>query len=156
SVDTEPLAAASVAQVHTARLLDGSEVVLKVQRPGAREQVTGDMDIVLRLADRLYRTTRWGRTLGLRTLARGFADSLEEELDYRLERASMQAAGAAIDSALIAVPTPYPELSSQQLLVMERIDGAPLSAAGDGVRGLTEKRRHDLAQALVGTILRQV
>ncbi|MGO1560759.1 Ubiquinone biosynthesis monooxygenase UbiB [Actinomycetales bacterium JB111] len=156
SVDTEPFAAASVAQVHTARLLNGTDVVLKVQRPGAREQVTGDMDIVLRLADRLYRTTRWGRALGLRTLARGFADSLEEELDYRVELANMQAVGGAIDSALIDVPTPYPDLSSQRLLVMERIDGAPLSSAGDGVRTLTGQRRHDLAQALVGTILRQV
>ncbi|HJD73557.1 MAG TPA: hypothetical protein K8V13_18355, partial [Enterobacter roggenkampii] len=155
-VDTVPLAAASVAQVHTGRLHDGSDVVLKIQRPGARAQVTGDMDIVLRLADRLDRTTSWGRNLGLRSLARGFADSLDEELDYGVELANMAAVEASTTSDLVHVPRAHAEISSRTLLVMERIDGGPLSARPGDVAALSQERRDALAQALVGTILRQV
>ncbi|MGC5614618.1 ABC1 kinase family protein [Georgenia sp. Z1491] len=155
-VDTAPLAAASVAQVHTARLHDGSEVVLKIQRPGARQQVTGDMDIVMRLADRLDRTTSWGRSLGLRSLARGFADSLDEELDYTVELSNMQAMAASTTSDLVHVPRAYPEISSRTLLVMERIEGSPLSSPRADVERLRLDRRDALSQALVGTILRQV
>ncbi|MGO1173259.1 MAG: ABC1 kinase family protein [Actinomycetaceae bacterium] len=155
-VDTVPLAAASVAQVHTGRLHDGSEVVLKIQRPGARQQVTGDMDIVLRLADRLDRTTAWGRNLGLRSLARGFADSLDEELDYGVELANMQAVAASTTSDLVHVPHTHPEVSSRTLLVMERIEGNPLSSPRADVDRLSVTARDELTQALVGTILRQV
>jgi ubiquinone biosynthesis protein len=59
-IDREPLATASVAQVHTARLADGAAVVIKVQKPAARAQVEADLDIVGRLADRLERSTAWG------------------------------------------------------------------------------------------------
>ncbi|MFI6290747.1 AarF/UbiB family protein [Nonomuraea sp. NPDC050790] len=64
-IDHEPMAAASVAQVHAARLLDGREVVLKVQRPRARAEVAADMEIILRLSRRLERSTPWGRSRGL-------------------------------------------------------------------------------------------
>lgn len=89
-VNPVPLAAASVAQVHQATLLDGTEVVLKIQRPGALGQVALDMDIILRLARWLNKTTPWGKSLGVHALARGFADSLEEELDYRIELDNMR------------------------------------------------------------------
>lgn len=84
-IDEQPLAAASVAQVHRAQLTDGTEVAVKVQRPAARAQVEADIDILLRLAQRIEAQTQWGRELGALALARGFADSLREELDYRIE-----------------------------------------------------------------------
>lgn len=88
-IGSTPLAAASVAQVHEATLLDGTEVIVKVQRPKALNQVTQDLDIILRLAGWLNKTTTWGRDLGVQSLATGFANTLEEELDYRIELDNM-------------------------------------------------------------------
>jgi ubiquinone biosynthesis protein len=68
-VDPSPLATASVGQVHAAALHNGDPVVIKVQKPEAREQVTADLDIVLRLARRLETSTGWGRSLGVMELA---------------------------------------------------------------------------------------
>ena len=94
-VDPVPLAAASVGQVHRARLASGEDVVVKVQRTDARAQVTADLDIVERLAAWLQRTTPWARALGVRDLAAGFAQSLDEELDYRVEAANVPPCGPA-------------------------------------------------------------
>ncbi|HLT62248.1 MAG TPA: AarF/UbiB family protein, partial [Microlunatus sp.] len=122
--DPEPLAAASVAQVHTAVLRSGESVVVKVQRPGARAQVTADLDIVRRLADRLERSTVWARELGVRRLAEGFAASLQEELDYRVEADNMIAVAAATrPESQIVIPRVHPEYSGETILVQERLDG---------------------------------
>jgi ubiquinone biosynthesis protein len=153
-VSAEPLAAASVAQIHRATLLDGTDVVVKVQRPGARAQVTADLDIALRLADRLERTTSWGRRLGLRDLANGFAASLREELDYGVEMANMAAVAAA--GTDVVVPRTYPGLSSPRLLVMERLHGQPLSRAADLLAGIEPAMRADMAERLFAAVLRQV
>ena len=77
--DHQPLASASVGQVHAAVLDDGQPVVIKIQKPAARAKVTADLDIVLRLAPRLQTSTTWGKSLGVMALAEGFADSLTEE-----------------------------------------------------------------------------
>jgi ubiquinone biosynthesis protein len=71
--DPEPIAAASIAQVHSAALPSGEQVVVKVRRPEVTAVVGPDLDIVLRLAARLQRRTRWGRSVGTVDLARGFA-----------------------------------------------------------------------------------
>ncbi|WP_017595829.1 ABC1 kinase family protein [Nocardiopsis potens] len=153
SVDPEPLAAASVAQVHAAELLGGERVVVKVQRPGAQRQVEADVDILLRLGRRLDRGTAWGAALGVRRLAEGFADSLEEELDYTVELDNMRAIAGA---GGIRVPEPHPEHSSRTLLVMERIDGVPVGDAADLLAGFTAEERRELAERLVGEVLRQI
>ena len=104
-VDDVPVAAASVAQVHLARLVGGEEVVVKVQRPDARRQALADLDIVLRLGAWLERRTSWGRRLGVQSLAKGFARSLEEELDYRVELGNMR---AVAEGGLPCRPSPRP------------------------------------------------
>lgn len=156
AVDPEPLAAASVAQVHAGRLVGGERVVLKVQRPGIRPVVEGDLDLVHRLARTLARGTSWGRSMGVRELADGFAVALLEELDFRVEAANMAAvaeAGAGRDG--VRIPVPHRALCTERLLVMERLDGVPLAAAGPAVeeRGLD---RHALAGTLLDSLLRQV
>ncbi|WP_181272845.1 ABC1 kinase family protein [Brevibacterium oceani] len=158
-IGSTPLAAASVAQVHEATLLDGTEVIVKVQRPKALNQVTQDLDIILRLAAWLNKTTSWGRDLGVRSLAAGFATTLEEELDYRIELDNM----ASIESSLrrsgkfdVTVPHGYPELSGERLLVMDRLPGKPVSRAGALLSELSDAERSRLATTLLGATLEQI
>lgn len=152
-VSPEPLAAASVAQVHAATLRTGEPVVVKVQRPGIAAVVERDLDIVDRLAGTLAGTTRWARTMGVRALADGFGAALREELDFRVEAANMAAVGAVTRD--VVVPVPYPQLSTGRVLVMQRLDGVPLAAAGPAVaeRGLDAD---ELARTLLDALLRQV
>ncbi|WP_432559910.1 ABC1 kinase family protein [Granulicoccus sp. GXG6511] len=148
-----PMAAASVAQIHAATLVDGTEVVVKVQRPKARKQVTADLDILHRFAARLEQQTSWGRAIGAVALAEGFAQSLHEELDYRIEIANMR--GVARTNDLI-VPEPFDELSSSEVIVMERLAGKPLSSAGAELAALSAERRKELAEELLGGVLQQI
>ena len=111
--DRMPLAAASIAQVHTAVLHDGTRVVVKVQRPGIGEVVERDLDIVNRLAATLQSRTGWGRSLGLTDLARGFALALCEELDFRIEARNMTSVRMAAEArgdGSVTVPRVHDQL----------------------------------------------
>ncbi|MGI5291782.1 ABC1 kinase family protein [Nonomuraea polychroma] len=146
--DRMPLATASIGQAHTARLHTGESVVVKVRRPGIDAVVAKDLDIVRRLAATLEARTRWGRSLGLRDLAEGFATAIREELDFRIEAANM-AAVAATAGGGVTYPDPFPALCTERILVMRRLPGKPVTAAAaeDGPR---------LARDLLGCLLRQI
>ncbi|MFG2194559.1 ABC1 kinase family protein [Streptomyces sp. NPDC048639] len=157
--DREPLAAASIAQVHRATLRDGSTVVVKVQRPGIRETVERDLDIVMAMAQGLHVRARSVRGLGLRELADGFADAVREELDFRTEARNADAVAAAgggrASDAAVRVPAVHHELSSARVLVQEWLDGVTLDQAGADAdaRGLD---REALARTVLGAMLRQI
>lgn len=87
-LSTDPIGSASIAQTYVGRLRSGHEVVVKVQRPGVRESVEQDLDILVRLTDRLDRRTTWAKSLGLKELVAGFAEETREELDCRIEAAN--------------------------------------------------------------------
>ncbi|WP_291054276.1 AarF/UbiB family protein [Herbiconiux sp.] len=165
SVDPEPLAAASVAQVHRAELLDGTPVVVKVQRPAARAQVEADVDIILRLAQRAETHTRMGRDLRLESVARGFTSTLLDELDYGIEASNTEmirstlALIAADDHGRdvpIAVPRIHPQASGARMLTMDLVDGVPLSRAGARLAELTEEAREALAVSLMTAVIEQI
>ncbi|MEV1172948.1 AarF/UbiB family protein [Nonomuraea sp. NPDC049784] len=143
-----PLATASIGQVHTARLHTGESVVVKVRRPGIRSMVAKDLDIVRRLAATLESRTRWGRSLGLRDLAEGFATAIREELDFRVEAANM-AAVAASNGGGVTYPAPISAMCTERVLVMGRLSGRPVTTA-------TPEQGPGLARDLLACLLRQI
>ena len=158
-IDREPLAAASIAQVHAATLRTGERVVVKVLRPGVTSLVDRDLDIIGRLARRLQARAPWARALGVVTLADGFAAALREELDFRVEARNLAAVSAARPGqdgqAAVVIPAAYHDLSTRQVLVMQRLDGVAVSQAGPALaRGSTD--RQQLARGLFDTVLRQI
>lgn len=131
SVDPTPLAAASVAQVHEAALPEGDDVVIKIQRPQARTQVTTDLDILGRLALDAERRTTWARDYGAVHLVEEFSRSLRDELDYRVEAANTEMLRAAVeksDGLRLRVPRVYRELSTSRMIVQERVRGTAFSS----------------------------
>ncbi|MDQ0710462.1 ubiquinone biosynthesis protein [Arthrobacter woluwensis] len=161
-VDHVPLAAASVAQVHTATLgpvepdHTRPDVVLKIQRPSALQQVSLDISIIEQLARWLERTAPWARRLGAVALARGFADSLTEELDYRVEAENTRALAHANRGEELRVPQVHEELSTERLLVMERLHGVPLGRAGEQLAALNPATRRSLARTLLRATISQL
>ena len=156
SFDRQPIAAASIAQVHAATLMSGARVVVKVRRPDVSQTVDRDLDITGRLAARLERSTSWGRAVGAAGLAAGFAAALREELDLRVEARNMTSVAAASDSRGsdgIAIPVPYQPLCTARVLVMERLDGLPLAAIDARTPAAV---RAALARSLLDCLLRQV
>ncbi len=143
-----PLAAASIGQVHPARLHTGESVVVKVRRPGIQSVVAKDLDIVRRLAATLESRTRWGRSLGLGDLAEGFATAIREELDFRVEAANM-AAVAASDGGGVTYPAPISAMCTERVLVMRRLSGSPVTTAAP-------EQGPRLARDLLDCLLRQI
>lgn len=163
-VDEVPLAAASVAQVHSAKLLDGTDVVIKVQRPSARAEVKADVDILLRLARRAEVHTRQGREMRAEAIAQGFTKTLLDELDYRLEARNTEMIRSTLaligehegEPVPVSVPSIYPQASTNRMITMDRVDGVPLSEAGARLAHLSSPERDRLAVALMNTALEQM
>ncbi|RZQ65709.1 ABC1 kinase family protein [Amycolatopsis suaedae] len=149
--DPVPLAAASIAQVHRARLRSGEDVVVKVQRPDVRQVVERDLDIVGRVAASLNSRAAWARSLGVVELAEGFAVALVEELDFRVEARNIAAVTAAYPDGAVALPRVHQNLSTERVLVMDRLDGVPLGSARP-----EDGQREPLARSLLDCLLRQV
>jgi len=125
-VDTEPLAAASIAQVHAARLLTGEEVVVKVQRPTVGDLVHRDLATMAWLAPHLVGRIPVAALANPPALVELFAETIVEELDFRLEAANMLDIAHVLrdlEQDEYVVPRPHPELVTHRVLVMERLSG---------------------------------
>jgi ubiquinone biosynthesis protein len=150
-----PIAAASIAQVHAARLRSGEDVVVKVQRPTIRTQVSADLRVMAWLAPFLVGRIPVAALANPPALVELFAETITEELDFRLEAENMldvAASGAQLGQRGVIVPRPHPELVTRRVLVMERLSGfsfddlESMQAAGVdthevlriGMRGFTE------------------
>lgn len=124
--EREPLAAASIAQVHAAVLASGEEVVVKVQRPQVEAQVRLDIAAMAWIAPRLVGRIPVAALANPPALVELFAETIIEELDFRLEAENMLDIARVLKEAgqrSIIVPRPHPELVTRRVLVMERLSG---------------------------------
>lgn len=155
----EPLAAASIGQVHAATLKSGERVAVKVRRPGIEAVVLRDIDIAQRLARRFARSSEWAERFGVEALVDSLTQSLHDELDYSLEAVNM-AALAAVQQSLPAdsrvhIPRCISDLSSERVLVMEHVSGRTLSDPR-AAAALDPAERSELARRLLAAVLAQI
>ena len=129
--DAEPLAAASIGQVHRARLDSGAEVVVKVQRPDIENVIAVDLEILAHLAGLMEQYLEEVQGHRPTALVQEFARSLSREIDFAVELANVQRFARQFkNNAAIHVPLVYPELSTPRVLVMEYVLGIKASMAG--------------------------
>jgi ubiquinone biosynthesis protein len=125
-IDTRAHGAASIAQVHRARLQDGTPVVLKVRRPGVRETIDADLRLLRRVSELIESEMPEARRYRPAEIAEQFAKSLEREADFAVETRNIErfAKNFAGDPHIV-IPRIYPEYTSDVLLVQEHVDGIP-------------------------------
>jgi ubiquinone biosynthesis protein len=153
--DPEPLAAASLGQVHRATLRSGREVAVKVQRPDAREDVAGDLKTLTNLATLADKRTDVGRTYGFARLLSEFERSLRLELDYRREARNLLRFGELTsDCDLLVVPEPVLDLTTGRVLTMDYIEGRKVTDVGP--LGLMDVDTRPLVEQLFRAYLRSI
>lgn len=124
----QPIAAASIGQAHTATLKDGSQVIVKVQRPNVVEQVERDLEILAGIAEWADAHTSFGRDYNLSVLVEEFAYTLRNELDYRREgqNADRFRRNFGADPG-VYIPRIYWNFTTRRVLVIERVSGIKLA-----------------------------
>ncbi len=124
NLDRKPLAAASLAQVHKAMLMDGTPVIVKIRRPGVRKTVETDLRLLHRLADIAEAEDPDLQRFHPREIVRQFARSLRQELDFGQEcRNAERVADNLSDDSNILIPKVYWEWTGERLNVQEYIEG---------------------------------
>jgi ubiquinone biosynthesis protein len=123
-----PLAAASIAQVHVAKLPNGKEVIVKVLRPGMREVIERDLEVLYALANLAHRYWAESRRLRPGEIVREYEKTILDELDLMREAANAaQLKRNFAGSPLLYVPEVYWDYCRVDVMVMERIHGVPIS-----------------------------
>jgi ubiquinone biosynthesis protein len=128
SFERTPIASASVAQVHLARLPDGTEAAVKILRPGMRPVIARDLELLDAGASLVERVWPDGRRLRPREIVREFAKHLDDELDLMREAANAsQLRRNFTNSYLLVVPEVYWDWCTSTVMTMERMHGIPIS-----------------------------
>src|SRR6185503_5822811 len=126
--DPQPLAAASLAQVHRATMRDGREVVVKVQRPDIREQIVEDLEALGQMAQFLDAHTELGKRYDFENMLNGLRSSLLRELDFKLEASNLIAFGENLrEFEDIIIPEPVEDFCTSRVLTMEYIQGKKIT-----------------------------
>jgi ubiquinone biosynthesis protein len=155
-IHPEPLAAASIAQIHRARLKENAaEVVIKIQRPGIAKVIASDLAVLRLLAPLMEKYLPESRSLNPVQMVDEFAYAIDQELDFILEATNMARFSQLFaDDPYIFAPKVYWELTSSQILVMDYIDGVPLDDIDRLLAAGVDLKR--TAERLLRAFLRQI
>ncbi len=153
--EAEPVAAASLGQVHRAELRDGRQVVVKVQRPGIREVVLKDLEILEGLAEFLDAHTETGRRYEFGFILAELRKSLLRELDYRQEMRNLLTFNRNFaEFRRLVVPMPVEDYSTSRVLTMDYVTGKKITALSP--LALIDVDGHELAEELFHAYLKQI
>jgi predicted unusual protein kinase regulating ubiquinone biosynthesis (AarF/ABC1/UbiB family) len=153
--DSEPLAAASLGQVHRAKLREGRDVVVKVQRPHIHEQIARDFEVVEEIIAFLQKHTRTARRYQFENILEEFERTLEHELDYQREANNLRVIGHNLkEFPHIRIPQPIADYTTSSVLTMEYVEGRKITKLTPLAR--LELDGATLAEELFKAYLKQV
>ncbi len=150
-IDAQPLAAGTIAQVHRATLANAERVVLKVQRPDAKELIEQDLALLEVFAEKVGHRPGLKQVIDMEAVFSYLSDSLHRELDFRQEAANMRRMSDVIESfSRLRVPEVHGDFSTSRLLVMRDVAGGPISIAPEGTP------RKEAARQLLESFYKQI
>lgn len=153
--EEEPIAAASLGQVHRAQLRDGTIVAVKVQRPNIRERIREDFEALSTIAEVIERRTETGKRHGVVAMLEEFRKALMRELDYNVEARNLRVLGENLAHfENIIVPSPVEDYVTSRVLTMQWISGRKVTALGPLAR--MELNGAPLAEDLCRAYLHQI
>ena len=151
TVEPQPLAAGTIAQVHRASLATGQKVVIKIQRPDARELIEQDLALLEVFAEKAAKRPSLKLVIDMEAVFQHLSDSLQRELDFRQEASNMERIGEVLESfPRLAVPEVHHDLSTSRLLVMHDVGGGPIDTAPEGAP------RREAARQLLESFYKQI
>ena len=155
SFEKRPFAAASIGQVHRARLPNNEDVVVKVQRPGIQEIIETDLEIMLHLASLMERHLEEFEVQRPTRIVSVFARSIEKEINYLLEASNIERfAGQFLADQTVYVPKVYRQYSTKRVITMEFVDGIKASEIEALQEGGYDLKR--LASSGAALIMKQI
>ncbi|MGH2527852.1 MAG: AarF/UbiB family protein [Actinomycetota bacterium] len=151
SIEPRPMAAGTIAQVHRATLTGGERVVAKVQRPTAREEIEQDLALLELFAEKVSVRPGLKQVIDMGAVFEHLSSSLHRELDFRQEASNIERMSHVLQHyPRLAVPGVHDDLSTSRLLVMEEIQGGPISKAPEG------PERKEAARQLLESYYKQI
>jgi ubiquinone biosynthesis protein len=151
SVDPKPLAAGTIGQVHKARLETGEDVAIKVQRPTAREEILRDLGLLSMFAEKTQNRPVFRQVIDLPAVIDHLSTSLRRELDFTQEARNIERLREVLAPfSRLDVPRVYERYTSGRLLVLEWVEGVPVTQAPAG------EARSEAARQLVESYFRQI
>jgi len=151
TIDPAPLAAGTIAQVHRATLTGGERVVVKVQRPTAREEIEQDLALLELFAEKVSNRPGLKQVIDMGAVFEHLSASLHRELDFRQEASNIERMAEVLKAySRLEVPEVFSGLSTSRLLVMEEIEGIPISKAPQG------PERKEAARQLLESYYKQI
>jgi predicted unusual protein kinase regulating ubiquinone biosynthesis (AarF/ABC1/UbiB family) len=151
SIDAEPLAAGTIGQVHKATLESGERVVVKVQRPGARDEIMRDLGLLRLFAQKTESREALRRIVDLPAVVEHLSDSLQRELDFEQEAANIDRIREVLQPfSRLDAPSVHHRFTTKRLLMLELIPGGPVREAPPG------PQRKEAAGQLLEAFYRQI